>query len=237
MNFKKKKAANKQRSTFETDTERESLSELQPGKNTPCRPRSGEEKEFEIDMLIAQRNQLVKSIDNANTLFHRILFTVLTGMVSIIVGKELTTYNEKISTIFILMAIQIIILLVLFIEIVLCGANSDRQDICGIDDYLNEEYGVTCMFYEGYLSVTYSKGLFSIGYIIAEVILLLALGWFVIATGLYMLIWEDPVYFWILMGELIALIWYAFKLSQLGKKTDKTNNRCYNYLNRGNGMK
>ena len=196
------------------------------------------DKNLEIKLLLEQRNMLIKSIENKNSLFHKIILAILTSIVTIAVSKELK-FGSLNSSLFILFFVQILMLLAIFTAILLCGTNNERYYICAIDNYLFDNYGITCLFYQGNVSTKNTIGIrskFHIFNTLAAVAVFFAFVWFIVEYDIFKAILKYKWYFVLLIFELLIIlgIIVCSIINKLrGSIEYKT---CFESLNRNNAI-
>ncbi len=104
------------------------------------------EKNNELSLLMTQRNQLVSDLANTNSSFRNTILSLLAAFVAIFTTSNLGILNNENA---ILITIQIVLLIIIYIEALLISGNMQRFYISAIDTYVEEKYGITCLFYQG----------------------------------------------------------------------------------------
>lgn len=107
-------------------------------------------REEEYTLLIKQRDQLMASIQQTTKSFHTTVFSTLTALSAALV--LMFRLEQLLPPWYLFLIIQLLLGIFFFIIGLLFSMNNDRDYIRAIDSYLNEEYEIKVLFYQGQLS-------------------------------------------------------------------------------------
>lgn len=192
-------------------------------------------KEEKYKTLLEQRKQIIDQIQLNNKSFHTSIFSILTVYTASYFIGMYSEDNLSLASVFIMS--QITFALICYVMGLLFAMNNDRDLIRAIDKYIEENYEIDTLFWQGELSYRHinRKSVFSLLTFIAAVIAII----FVIGMIIFRF---DEIYLLIKQYMIIAIVFFVEALSIIilivrnlrYKMTGKSviMDDCYNYLYR-----
>lgn len=132
----------------------------------------------EYDLLIMQRKELIDNISVTNGRINTAIVMLVAGFITALIVKENQSSKQYETPMMVFVGIQYILLLAMYMFSLVTVANYERQQICAIDRYTRERWGVATGFYNGQLTKKYvmgCKGTLAIITTATQVVLVVAL--------------------------------------------------------------
>lgn len=127
--------------------------------------------------LLEQRKQIVAQIQMNNQSFHTAIFSILTVYTA---SCFVSAFCDKVLTgVFVFIISQITIIFIYYVMGLLFAMNNDRDLIRAIDKYIEKNYGVDTLFWQGELSYRHinRSSMFSeLTFVSAVIIIVLLVG-------------------------------------------------------------
>ena len=203
--------------------------------SNPCDTKSLDIEQEKYNVLLEQRRQIIDGIGVNQKSFHTSIFSILTfvsaNYITVIFAKE------PIPPIFVFLAIQVAIALGCYVMGLLVAMNNDRDMIRAIDKYIEENYGIDTLLFQGeiHYQIINRKSNFTFITGLSGGIIFLAFGGMVVFLGneILQFIIRYPLlgicFFAELMGIGIIVI-NDYIYGRTGKS--KIKDDCYKFLKR-----
>lgn len=185
-----------------------------------------------LELLLSQREHLLEDLSNINSVFHKTIFAFFTGIITLIAAESFLPISNRLV---IMILMQIIIIITIFIQTILISGNIKRYYIWAIDDFIEKQYKINVLFYQGKISKDHTIGykhLFPIITTSFTIITIVLIFWIITEYNFFEYICSNIVYNILVLLEFILII-FVMIYNFINKfRTPKEYLDCINHLNR-----